>query len=70
MDYLVTLKNEIDALLDIARDKGQAVIDIDTDTIFLPDNHQFASQLAEDIATRLQFCLHPPKLNHENKQYA
>jgi deoxyadenosine/deoxycytidine kinase len=66
MDYLVNLKSEIDVLLLEAQQKGQKIIEIDTDEIFLPNNHQFASELAEDIANRLQFCINP-KNKKDNK---
>lgn len=59
MDYLINLKQEIDDLVIKAQDAGQKVITIDTDDIFLPGNHQFVGALAEDIADRLQFCMHP-----------
>ena len=59
--YLEALKQEIDALVIDAREKGQNVIEIDTDEIFLPGNHVFAAELAEDVANRLQFCITPIK---------
>lgn len=61
MDYLVSLKHEIDTLVNEAQTAGQTVIEIDTDNIFLPDNHVFAAQLAEDIASRLKFCINPTR---------
>lgn len=59
LDYLTALKGQIDVLVAEERAKGQTIIEIDTDNIFLPDHHVFAAQLAEDIASRLQFCINP-----------
>lgn len=69
LDYLVNLKTEIDLLVEEARVTGMKIIEIDTDEIFLPDNHQFASELAEDIANRLQFCISPESKEEGNLSY-
>ena len=60
LDYLTELRDEIERLLDIEKEQGQKVVEINTDEIFLPDYHIFARQLAEDIARRLNFCLNAP----------
>ena len=57
--YLTNLRNELDQVVDEAKAKGVNVVDIDTETIFLPDHHLFAADLAEDIAKRLNFCINP-----------
>ena len=61
MDYLHDLKSEIDHLVIQEKASGQNIIEIDTDDIFLSDHHIFASQLAEEIASRLNFCITPPR---------
>lgn len=66
LDYLTALRHEIDILVDAARSKGQIVIAIDTDDIFLPGNHVFAAELAEDIANRLHFCINPMIKNNKD----
>lgn len=60
LQYLHDLKDEIDILMNEETAKGQNIIEIDTDNIFLSDHRIFASQLAEDIASRLKFCITPP----------
>lgn len=59
LGYLTALKEQIDLLVEEERLKGQTIIEIDTDNIFMADHHVFAAQLAEDIASRLQFCINP-----------
>ena len=57
--YLTDLKHEIESLIEQGRAQGHQIIEIDTDDIFLADHHVFAAQLAQDIASRLQFCINP-----------
>lgn len=61
LDYLIKLREQIDILIEQERAKGQAIVEIDTDNIFMADHHVFAAQLAADIASRLQFCINPSK---------
>ena len=70
LDYLVNLKHEIDVLVDEAQARGQHIITINTDDIFLPNNHQFAAELAEDIANRLQFCINHKRENESGLLFA
>jgi len=59
LEYLTDLKNEIEHLIKFSREQGNKIIEIDTDNIFLADHHVFAAQLADDIASRLKFCINP-----------
>lgn len=70
--YLTNLKDEIEALIEQGKAQGHQIIEIDTDDIFLSDHHVFASQLADDIAKRLKFCINPSTQNKEEsiKDYA
>lgn len=63
--YLTNLKDEIETLIKQGRARGHHIIEIDTDEIFLSDHHVFASQLADDIAKRLKFCINPSVKNKE-----
>lgn len=65
LKYLIDLKNEIESLIVKGREKGHHIIEIDTDDIFLSEHHVFASQLADDIANRLKFCINPNTKNKE-----
>lgn len=68
LQYLHDLKGEIDILMNEETAKGQNIIEIDTDNIFLSNHRIFASQLAEDIASRLKFCITPPMQNYQTSQ--
>ncbi len=59
LGYLTNLKAEIEELIEVEKSQGQNVIEIDTDNIFLSEHHLFARDLAEEIASRLQFCINP-----------
>lgn len=59
LDYLRNLKNELENVVLESKDKGINILKIDTETIFLPDHHLFARELAENIATQLNFCINP-----------
>ncbi|MAS86905.1 MAG: deoxyadenosine kinase [Micavibrio sp.] len=59
LQYLTNLKNELDQIVEENKEKGVNVVEIDTETIFLPDHHLFAADLAQDIAKRLNFCINP-----------
>jgi deoxyadenosine/deoxycytidine kinase len=61
--YLENLKQEIELLLNHEKAQGQAVVEVDTDDIFLADHRVFATQLADDIAKRLKFCINPKQGN-------
>lgn len=65
IEYLTNLKDEIEILIVQGRAQGHHIIEIDTDDIFLSDHHVFASQLADDIAKRLKFCINPSTKNKE-----
>lgn len=70
LGYLIALRDEIERLLRIEKERGRRIIEIDTDKIFLPDYHIFARQLGEDIAKRLNFCINPPKENLHTEQFS
>jgi len=63
LDYLVNLREQIDLLIEREIARGQAIVEIDTDNIFMANHHTFAAQLAVDIESRLQFCINPSKGN-------
>lgn len=50
LDYITSLQTEINILVNAARVDGQAVIDIDTEAVYLPDNHAYAEYLAAELA--------------------
>lgn len=49
LDYITDLQHEINLLLDKARAEGEAVLDIDTELVFFPDNLDYAEALARQI---------------------
>lgn len=71
MEYLKQLQKQIELLIAKGRAQGHNIIEIDTDNIFLSDHHVFASQLAQDIANRLDFCINPMNKmnNNQDKKY-
>ncbi len=50
LDYIASLQTEINILVNEARIDGQAILDIDTESVYLPENQAFAEQLAGDLA--------------------
>lgn len=71
LSYLTNLKNEIESLIESDRAKGMQIIEINTDDVFLSDHHVFATDLADDIADRLKFCLCSQNIREEKlKNYA
>ena len=71
LNYLTSLRDEIEALIAKDRAKGMHIIEIDTDDVFLSDHHIFATDLADDIAQRLKFCLCSQMKDEDNlKGYA
>jgi deoxyguanosine kinase len=71
LGYLTNLKNEIESLIESDRAKGMQIIEINTDDVFLSDHHVFATDLADDIADRLKFCLCSQNIREEKlKNYA
>ncbi len=71
LEYLINLKNEIETLIESDRAKGMQIIEINTDDVFLSDHHVFATDLADDIADRLKFCLCSQNIREEKlKNYA
>lgn len=67
LKYLTDLKNEIEKLIILGRAQGHHIIEIDTDEIFLAEHHLFASELADDIAKKLKFCINPLSNNKEEE---
>lgn len=65
INYLENLKDEIEDLIKKSKALGHHIIEIDTDDIFLSDHRIFATQLADDIAKRLKFCINPVTKNKE-----
>jgi deoxyadenosine/deoxycytidine kinase len=50
LDYICELQDELNRLVDCARADGQAVMDIDTEAVYLPGNVAYAEALAYKIA--------------------
>ena len=50
LDYITQLQMEINMLVGAAKADGQAVLDIDTEAVYLPDNLAFAETLARNLA--------------------
>ncbi len=50
LDYITTLQDAIDHVVNEARAEGQAVMDIDTENVYMPDNLDYAEQLARNLA--------------------
>jgi len=67
IEYLTALRDEIETLIVVNKAQGHHIIEIDTDDIFLSDHRVFATQLADDIASRLKFCINPIVKNVEKE---
>ena len=50
LDYITDLQTEINILVNEARIDGQAVMDIDTEAVYLPGNTAYAQKLARELA--------------------
>lgn len=57
LDYIASLQTEINILVNEARIDGQAVMDIDTEAVYLPGNEAYAEQLAEELADMFKLDL-------------
>jgi deoxyadenosine/deoxycytidine kinase len=57
LDYITGLQQEMNILIHQARDDGYAVLDIDTETVFFPDNLEYAETLANQIANMFKLDL-------------
>jgi len=49
LDYISSLQSEINRLIYEARLDGQAVLDIDTEQVYFPDNTSYAEELAQQL---------------------
>lgn len=52
LEYITELQTEINILINEAKVDGQAVMDIDTEAVYLPDNRAYAEFLAGELAGR------------------
>lgn len=50
LEYITELQTEINILINEARVDGQAVLDIDTEAVYLPGNRDYARRLAFELA--------------------
>ncbi len=50
LDYISDLQTEINILINEARIDGQAVLEIDTERVYLPGNLAYARKLADELA--------------------
>jgi len=50
LSYITALQSEINMLIAMAKADGQAVMNIDTEQVYLPGNHEYARRLARQIA--------------------
>lgn len=50
LDYITSLQTEINTLVNHARTNGYRVLNIDTESVFLPGNLSYARRLAREIA--------------------
>ena len=50
LEYITDLQTEINILVNEARIDGQAVMEIDTEAVYLPGNLAYAEQLARELA--------------------
>ncbi|HEY8189672.1 MAG TPA: deoxynucleoside kinase [Micavibrio sp.] len=57
LDYISGLQQEMNILIHQARDDGYAVLDIDTESVFFPDNIEYAENLANQIANMFKLDL-------------
>jgi len=52
LDYLISLHDEINRLMDVARSEGQAVLVIDTEAVDIDEHKIFAADLARQVADK------------------
>lgn len=57
LDYLTDLQQEMNILVNHAKADGYAVLDIDTEKVFFPDNIAYAEKLANQIASMFELDL-------------
>ena len=57
LDYIAALQQEMNILIHQAREDGYAVFDIDTESVFFPDNIEYAETLAGEIADMFKLDL-------------
>lgn len=57
LDYITALQQEINILVNNARVDGYAVLDIDTEKVFFPDNIAYAEKLANQVADMFKLDL-------------
>lgn len=57
LDYITDLQQEMNILLNHARADGYAVLDIDTEKVYFPDNISYAEQLAQQVADMFKLDL-------------
>jgi deoxyadenosine/deoxycytidine kinase len=50
LEYITELQTEINRLVAMAKADGHAVMNIDTEAVYLPDNAEYAHRLARQIA--------------------
>lgn len=54
LDYITSLQTEINILVNHARTNGYRILNVDTESVFLPGNVAYAHQLARQIADMFQ----------------
>lgn len=57
LDYITDLQQEMNILIHQAKIDGYAVLDIDTEAVFFPDNVEYAEKLAGEIADMFKLDL-------------
>lgn len=57
LDYIADLQQEMNILINQAKADGYAVLDIDTEKVYFPDNVLYAEQLAQQIADMFKLDL-------------
>ena len=57
LDYITSLQQEINILINQARVDGYAVMDIDTEKVYFPDNLTYAEEFAAQIADMFRLDL-------------
>lgn len=57
LDYITALQQEINILVNHARADGYAVMDIDTETVYFPDNVDYAESLARQVSDMFKLDL-------------
>ena len=69
LDYLTDLQQEMNILVNHAKADGYAVLDIDTEKVFFPDNIAYAETLANEIAGMFRLDLTSVLSKPESVQY-